>query len=146
MTHGTLLALAAGLFIGADAPKGDLEADLKKLDGIYTLASGLDDGKKIPDDVLKGAKLFIKGDTHYVKVGGATYSGKHTIDADKKPKTIDIKDTAGPFKDMTVLGIYSIDGDDFKICYAPPGKDRPKDFEAKEGSGNHLHVWKREKK
>jgi hypothetical protein len=32
------------------------------------------------------------------------------------------------------------------MCYSPPGKDRPKDFEAKEGTARTLSVWEREKK
>jgi hypothetical protein len=33
-----------------------------------------------------------------------------------------------------------------KSCNAPPGKDRPTTFEAKEGSEHTLIVWTREKK
>ncbi len=45
-----------------------------------------------------------------------------------------------------LLGIYEIDGDTFRACFAKPGKERPKDFECKAGSEHTLTVWKREKK
>jgi hypothetical protein len=46
----------------------------------------------------------------------------------------------------TALGIYELSGDTYKLCYAPPGKDRPKEFSAKEGTGYTLSVWQRKKK
>ncbi len=142
MRRYALLIVAAGLLIAADASTDDA----KKLDGSWTLASGENDGKKVSADTLKGSMLTIAGDNHTVKMGDATYKGTHKLDATKKPKTIDITDTEGPFKDKTVLGIYELDGDTFKLCYSDPGKDRPKDFTAKEGTGYHCHVWMREKK
>jgi uncharacterized protein (TIGR03067 family) len=145
MKRYALLVLAAGLLVAA-APKDDAKNDQKNFQGTWVMASGEDDGKKVSADTLKTGQLMIDGDKHTVKVGDTTYKGTHKLDPTAKPKTIDITDTEGPFKDKTVLGIYELDGDEFKICYAAPGKDRPKDFSAKEGTGYHCHVWKREKK
>lgn len=141
MTRYALLFLVAGLLVATDAPK-----DLKKMDGTWVLVSGEDDGKKLSEEAVKNARLTFEGDKHTVKLGDTTYKGTHKLDPTKKPKTIDISDTDGPFKGKTVLGIYELDGNEFTICYAPPGKDRPKNFSAKAGMGYHLHVWKREKK
>jgi uncharacterized protein (TIGR03067 family) len=147
MKRFALLIVAAGLLVvTAHAKDDDNAKELKKLEGTWTLASGEDDGKKLSDDAIKNSKLTIEGEKHTVKVGDNTYKGTHKVDATKKPKTMDITDTDGPFKDKTVLAIYEVDGDTFKICYAAPGKDRPKEFSAKEGTGYHSHVWKREKK
>jgi uncharacterized protein (TIGR03067 family) len=142
-----LLVLAAGLVAAADAPKDDTaKKDLKNLEGTWTLSSGVDDGKKVPEKTLSSAKLVIAGDRHTVTVGEQTYKGTHKLGSAGGHKTIDITDTEGPFAGKTVLGIYELEGDNFKISYAPPGQDRPKDFTAKAGSGQHAHVWKREKK
>ena len=43
-------------------------------------------------------------------------------------------------------GIYEIDGDNYKVCFAPPGKDRPKEFSSKGDEGLTLSVWKKAKK
>ena len=142
MRRYALLVLAAGLLVAADAPS----EDAKKLEGTWVLTAGDNDGKKLAEEVLKSGRLTIDGDKHTVKVGDTTYKGTHKLDPTKKPKTMDITDTEGPFKDKTVLAIFELDGDEFKICYSLPGKDRPKDFAAKEGTGYHCHVWKREKK
>jgi hypothetical protein len=43
----------------------------------------------------------------------------------------------------TQLGIYKFDGDMFIDCVALGGKDRPKDFASKPGSGYVLIKYKR---
>ncbi len=147
MKRYALLVLAVGLLVAADAPKDDeANNELKKLEGTWLVISGEDNGKKLSDETLKNARLTFEGEKHTVKAGDTTYKGTHKLDPTKQPKAIDIMDTEGPFKNKTVLGIYALDGDEFKLCYAAPGKDRPKDFSGKEGTGNYYHVWKREKK
>src|SRR5262249_51097926 len=117
-----------------------------KLDGTWSMVSGEKDGKKLDADVVKNAKLVIKGDMHDVKVGADVFKGTHKVDPSKKPKTIDAMDTEGPFKGKTSLGIYDLDGDTFRVGFPKPGKDRPKEFSTTRGTGNIVHVGKREKK
>jgi uncharacterized protein (TIGR03067 family) len=74
------------------------------------------------------------------------FKAKVTIDPTKKPKAIDYEMTEGPTKGKTHLGIYELDGDTVKFCFAAPGKDRPADFTSKEGSERTLSVWKKDKK
>ena len=62
------------------------------------------------------------------------------------PWTVDVTYTSGDNKDKTMPGIYEIDGDTCKVCFAPVDKERPTDFEAKEGTDCVVTVWKREKK
>ena len=45
------------------------------------------------------------------------------IDPRKKPKTINMKFTDGPEKGNTSLGIYDLEGDDFKLCLTITAKD-----------------------
>jgi hypothetical protein len=33
----------------------------------------------------------------------------------------------------------------YRVCFAPPGKPRPREFATKPGSSHTLHVWKRVK-
>jgi uncharacterized protein (TIGR03067 family) len=144
MTRWTVLVLAAGLLA---APKDDpAEKELKKLDGNWVLVSGEDDGKKVSEKAIQTARLTVKGDQHTVTVGDTTYKGTHKLNPTKRPKTIDITDTEGPFKGKTVLGIYDLGREEFRLCYALPGKERPKEFSAKAGTGHRFHVWKRAQK
>lgn len=55
-------------------------------------------------------------------------------------------DTEGPFKGKTTLGIYKLEGNQFTVCFAPPGKERPTEFSTTSGTGQFIHVWKRQKK
>jgi uncharacterized protein (TIGR03067 family) len=71
---------------------------------------------------------------------------KVTVDPGKKPKTIDYDVTDGFFKGKKQLGLYEIDGDTAKFCFANPDAERPTDFTTKEGSGRTVSVWKRTKK
>jgi uncharacterized protein (TIGR03067 family) len=145
MTRFALLLLAICPI--AAAPKADEEtSDVKKLQGTWVLASGQDDGEKLSEEVIKNSRLVFDGTKHTVREGDTTYKGSHKLDSATKPKTIDIMDTEGPFKGKTVLGIYELEGDTFKICYALPGKDRPRDFSAGAGTGLRCHTWKRVKK
>jgi uncharacterized protein (TIGR03067 family) len=143
-----LLIVVAGLVVGADDAKDDAtKNDVKKFQGTWVMVSGMEEGKKLSEKEMKGSSLTVDGDQHTVKVAGKTHKGTHKLDATKKPKTIDITDTEGPFKGTTIRAIYELSGDEFKICYAPANKDRrPKDFKAAAGTGYYVHVWKREKK
>jgi uncharacterized protein (TIGR03067 family) len=68
--------------------------------------------------------------------------GTFKLDATQSPKTIDSV-LAGQ-EGKPIPGIYEFDGDKLRICAAPPGKPRPKDFEARLGSQHTLVVWERE--
>ena len=77
---------------------------------------------------------------------GTSQKGVVKIDPKKKPKWMDSTATTGSDKEKVSLGIYEIAGDDYKVCFAPPGKARPKAFSSAPGSGNIVQVWKREKR
>jgi uncharacterized protein (TIGR03067 family) len=141
MRRYTPLALVVGLLIAADAPKGDAQ----KLDGTWRMVRGSVDGKGLAGEVVRSARLKIEGDKHTVRVGDDTMVGTHRLEPKEKPKTIDVTDTEGPFKGQTLHGIYRIRGNEFTVCFAAPGKDRPTKFTTKSGTGHMLHVWRRYK-
>ncbi len=120
-------------------------ADKSPIDGKWTIESVTRDGRK--DDAFTGASRVHEGGTYTMKAAEGktlpTSEGTFTADADKK--TIDMKPTGGRYKDKTLLGVYKLDGDTLTIAFAEPGKDRPKEFTSKEGSGVVVAVMKKAK-
>jgi uncharacterized protein (TIGR03067 family) len=142
-----LLVLAAGLGISGAAADDAKDAAKKELDGLqgdWKLVCATRDGKDMPQDMVKALKCTIKGDKFTVaRDAKAVEEGTLKLDTTKTPKEIDMALGEGK---QTALGIYELSGDTYKLCYAPPGKDRPKEFGAKEGTGYTLSQWQREKK
>ncbi len=146
MTRYAVFFLAAIFSLAADDAKKDpLDEEYAKFEGTWQIVSLEVDGMKIPAESIKDSRLIIKGKEFTMKEKIATYKGAFTIDAGKKPKTIDLKFTAGPEKGNTSQGIYELDSDDFKLCLTITAKDRPAEFAAKPKSGLGLEVLKREK-
>lgn len=135
--------LTAGMILVASA--AGLAADKSPIDGKWTIESVTRDGKK--DDAFTGASRVHEGGKYTMKAAEGktlpTTEGKFTVEADKK--AFDMKPTGGRYKDKTLLGIYKLDGDTLTIAFAEPGKDRPKEFASKEGSGVVLAVMKKAK-
>jgi uncharacterized protein (TIGR03067 family) len=91
-------------------------------------------------------KRVCKGDEATTTMAGQVFiRAKITIDPSKKPKTIDYQMIGGFTAGKKQLGIYEVDGDMFKSCFAKPGAERPIDFTTKPGDGRTLSVWKRAK-
>jgi|SRR6516164_11852824 uncharacterized protein (TIGR03067 family) len=138
-----LVALVICLGIAANEAKDADKKELELLQGDWQLVSAMRDGKAMPEAMVKATKCTVKGDKFTIfRDGKAVEAGTLKPDTSRKPKQIDIKLSDS---DAIALGIYELDKDDFNICYAPPGKDRPTEFAAKEGAGHSLSVWKRHK-
>jgi uncharacterized protein (TIGR03067 family) len=143
-----IVPLIAGLvLVGAARAEDATRKEMSKLEGEWSMVSGEANGQSMPRDSVKSGKRVAKDGETTVTIGGQVYlKAKFSIDPTKKPKAIDYTMTEGPTKGKTHLGIYELDGDTVKFCFAAPGKDRPTDFTAKEGSERTLSVWKRDKK
>ena len=138
-----LIAAACTSAFRADETKDTAKKDLEALQGEWKLVSATRDGKTMPTDDVKVMKCTIKGDKFTItRDGKVVEEGAVKLDAAKKPREIDLPLGDGK---KTALGIYELSGGKYKMCYSPPGKDRPKDFEAKEGTGHTLSVWERER-
>ncbi len=148
MRRHILMALTVGFLIGTAGEAGDdSKKELQSFQGAWVLVSAERDGKK--DSSGKGTKLVLTGNKYALTQESSAvigHFGTFSLDLAKKPKTIDVTVTDGPDKGKTFLGIYELAGDDYKVCFSSPGKERPKELTSKPGSGNLLQIWKREKK
>ncbi len=140
--------LAAGLLLAADKDE-DAKKDLKKLEGTWVMVSGEKDGEKVADENVKASKITWKGAEATIETPHQSkepFKATTTLDPTKKPKEMDWVRSTGPDAGKPMHAIYEfIDEDTYRVCFAPAGKDRPKEFATKAGTGHMLHVWKRMK-
>jgi uncharacterized protein (TIGR03067 family) len=141
MRWHSLLALMVGFVVAAEEPKDDaVKKDLKALQGNWTVVSIEVSGTRVPEDKIGGRNAAFKGDQYSIH----DFRLAVKIDPTKQPKTIDLDGKDGNGKPLSMLGIYDLDGDTLKICFAKPGtKERPTKFETRAKTGESLIVYKR---
>ena len=124
----------------------ETKSDLDKLQGHWVMVESTRDGKKLPGQVK--IERTIEGNNYTVTVksdeGEQVLSGTLKIDPTKQPKTIDATRTEGPDADKAMFGIYELEGNRQKVCFAPVGKNRPTQFVSKAGTGHVLTIWQKE--
>ena len=141
-----LVLAAMALLTARGDDKEDIKKDLAQLQGEWSMVSGSADGQPMSEEMRKQMKRVCKGDEATTTMGTNIFlKARITLDPSKKPKAIDYEMTEGFTKGKKQLGIYEVDGDTFKACFAKPGEPRPADFTSKPGDGRTSSVWKREK-
>jgi len=136
------LLLLPALLRADDATQGD-----KDLDGMWEATATTHDAQDRNAPMVGKGVWTIAGDTLTTKAGDMD-ARKATIkvDASKTPKTLDLTPQDGPDKGKTYLCVYTLKGDDLRICFADAGKDRPTEIAAKFGSGWTIVALKRASK
>jgi uncharacterized protein (TIGR03067 family) len=144
---GTLIAMSCLLATGDDAKEKATKKDRQLYKGTWRVVALEVNGNKSNDDDAK--KITVANHTDgtwniYVD-GNEIAKGTSTIDPTKKPKTIDFTPSVGLEAGREYLGIYEIGAKTRKLCFAPPGRDRPGDFSSRPGSEHFLVRFEREK-
>jgi uncharacterized protein (TIGR03067 family) len=149
MFKRALLIVVAGLLVAADAKDDAVKNETKKFQGTWVLVSGERDGEKVRDEDVKKSKITWTGNECVVETphqSDKAIKGTARLDPSKKPREMDWERSAGPGAGKTFHAIYEfLDDDTYRICFAPPEKDRPTEFKTRAGTGHMLHVWKRMK-
>ena len=149
-----VLAIVA-LFAAVRSQPADGEAneeavakELQAFKGAWRLSSREVDGKKNGEEEIKDTIMTNDGSGKFTVRRGDKVHAEATVKLDPttKPKSVDVTFTEGEHKGQTLLGIYEIEGDTFRVCCARPGDARPAEFAAKAGTGRILVVYRREKK
>jgi uncharacterized protein (TIGR03067 family) len=122
-----------------------IEQDRKWFEGTWRFVSIEVEGTPIPAKLFEEGLLTLKGKRFECAVAGTRTHGVFKIDPTPTPKTIDLTFSSGPGKDKTQKGIYQLEGDTQKICFARGDQARPTEFTSKPGSGQMIQVLKREK-
>jgi uncharacterized protein (TIGR03067 family) len=123
--------------LAADPPRGD--ADLRKFQGTWTMILGEREGRKLSEEEVANVRLTIAGSKYSYTLGGRTETGTLTLDPSRKPGEIDVTSDEG----KAILGIYEIEGNTHKVCFAEPGRGRPTEFSTLPEGGRSLYVMRR---
>ena len=118
--------------------------DLDKMQGTWNLVSAMEDGKALSEDQVKQTTIVVKGNTFRFPgpaEDATARAGTFKLDETKNPKEMD---STSDEKEIS-LGIYELESDSYKVCFAPAGKPRPANFSSEPGSGQILQVWQRQK-
>ena len=129
--HKILSLAACGLFIvSLSAEEKAVKLDAKSLEGKWTITKGEHDGKALLPDHFKGSVVtFTKSKIYGTdKNTKEFFSADYTLDTSSTPATIKMTSIA-PKKEKSD-GIIEMDGDTVRLCYALPGGETPKKFEA----------------
>ncbi|MFO0880412.1 MAG: TIGR03067 domain-containing protein [Gemmataceae bacterium] len=144
MYRWSMAMLVLGFILTASRAEEDaIRAETKKLEGTWQLQSAVRDGKATPEEFVKKVRVVIKDGKHSVFLGDEAVVKQipFRIDPSQKPKAT--TDTLPDGKE--IHGIYKLEGDRLTSCVAEPGKERPKEFASKPGSGHTLRVFQRVK-
>jgi uncharacterized protein (TIGR03067 family) len=128
-----------------DSPVNDAaKKDLQHFQGNWRAAAVINaDGRPATTEELERTRLIVDGNKFTLKGKDFVIKGQFTIDPSKSPKAIDaVLDSKEGEKPVKVLGIYRIDGETRKSCFAMPDKPRPTKFPASPEGYLQLE-WKR---
>ncbi len=120
------------------------QADLDKLQGFWDCKSWVYDGNR-PEHNGQDFESIYDGNQITLKRKGREYRhGIVTLNPNRSPKAVNTWDLDGPFADRTNRGIYEIDGDKLKVCFAlDPNGDRPTEFSSEPGSKRLYLIYER---
>jgi uncharacterized protein (TIGR03067 family) len=144
-------SLVAAVRSQAADVKGKEEAvgkDLQEFKGTWRMSSKEVDGKKLREEEIKDLVLTHdgSGNCSVRRLEKLIAEATIKLDPTKTPKTIEIAFTEGERKGQTVVGIYELEGDAFRVCIARPGDERPAEFSTSAGSGRTLVLFNRKRK
>jgi uncharacterized protein (TIGR03067 family) len=118
-------------------PKPPEVNDRIKLDGTWAVVSyEFDGGQLAENEIAAYPKLVIKDGTY--RWTSSVGANNMKIDPTKMPKQVDYT-----MSGQLYLGIYELNGDIFRDCISPPGRERPMDFTVPRGSGRMYFVYRR---
>lgn len=138
---GVLRELHDSVFHSIHGTLPGKKSDKDKMQGEWKVTAVKVDGKDA-DENLGLKALTFTGDK---VVLGKDHEGTFKLDAEKSPKQLDLKLTAGPHPG-DFPGVYNLEADKLTIHVAHPGGERPGDFECKEGGKTILIALERVKK
>jgi uncharacterized protein (TIGR03067 family) len=136
---------AVGLSAGLNRAKEPTREDhTAAMQGVWAIEAFTLDGNTIPPKDMKQWRRIVKGNHVTWKNRDATMIELDiNFDPTQMPMTLDSTIATGKDKGQTLLAIYELKGDKLRVCFAHPGKSRPKEFSSAPGSEQSLYVARR---
>ena len=133
--------LFIGLAFAVAAPgvKETPKKDPNPIVGVWNVVSGVAGGMKLPVEEFSGSFTFGHDGTLVVKEQDVKVESKeqgaYKVDIKASPFEIDLIPPPAK-KDVTIQGIFKIDGDNLVLCFSrdPKAGGRPKIFDSPAGS------------
>lgn len=114
------------------------------LQGAWSCLICENDGRTVPDEMRLKLRLELTDNIYRTKAGDQLlFEGEYLVRTRVHPHEMDILATSGPFQGQSALGIYEVSGDELKLAYVMPGKQRPKEFASIAGSGVANTTWRK---
>jgi uncharacterized protein (TIGR03067 family) len=138
------LILLAPFTVGLGASPDDAaKQELQQFQGSWQAVSmQFPDGRVATPAELREARLVVTGNAFTFTVMNFTVVGTFTLDPSRTPKAIDVSLADATTPGEKLLGIYQVQGEMRRSCFAPPGGERPKEFPLS-GAGYLRFEWKR---
>lgn len=146
--HAVVLLVLAAVAPVDTERDAEVKKELDKLQGVWLFQS-MDNGFGV-----QGRKDVIEVDTYYALVVAegrfvfTSWAGDLRVDPRAKPPAVDFVLTEGLAKRATVLGCYEVTADSLRLILRtdpnrPP--ERPTQLAARQGDGNTLYSFRRDK-
>jgi len=141
---GVLAALVlVCLAAGQDPDKDAVRKELDKVQGTWRIVSSQVGHEKPKTEEVKSFKITVKGNVMTYDYGTGDRKRVGTLKLDPKTKYLDWTVTSPEVG--TMLAIYEIKGDEWKIGFGNDGQVRPRRWEIGKDDVVWLLVLKREK-
>ena len=144
---GAFLMATTTVACANDAKDEAIKKDRKLIEGTWRIVALEVNGNKAGEEDARKLSVVNGSDGTWrlLSEGKEISKGTSTIDPTKKPKCLDFTTTEGEEKGKPYLGIYELGEKTRKMCFAPPGKERPTEFITTAGSEHILVTFEREK-
>jgi uncharacterized protein (TIGR03067 family) len=101
-------------------------------------------GNPVPPEQVTNIVVRIKGNAFTVENADNIDRGTFTIDNSRNPRRMDIRsENGGGGAGAKLVAIYEVNGDSFRVCYAPEGVRRPGSFSSADDDRLLLITYKR---
>src|SRR5713101_1437264 len=111
-TRAFSVAVLFSLMLGCSSPDSHRKAVMDNLEGNWTCASAVVNGKPLPETTVQFLRLTLTRERYLTRKGTEVlFDSTYTTDPAQTPKQIDIVGTEGELKGKNAQGIYSLAGD-----------------------------------